>query len=411
MPRFRDRDNRDLIGTNIKAYDKGRTTYYYYVKPDGSQIALAHNDRATSIEAAIELNRMYRKSGSVVDKILARARVQTKEVDSNPLWPSVVDMYRDHPKGLAARKYREGQSLKNVQGFLSNLREAWPHLRIAEIRTVHVAEFLDSLGSVNSHGKYRAQLNHIFAFASTRGFDHRRPMDDISYEKPEVVHRKKHNWDGYRAVYAECEPWLQDACDLALYTLQRRSDLAAIRVEEQLNLKAGTIILRQQKVNSNYLEIKMGSELADVVNRVIYKSGIICPYLLRRRPKRIKKAENRSHPFQVLPKMISVEYTKARDRSGAYAHLPANERPTFHSIRGLGIWLYAKAGYPVDYICSLSGHASEDMYHLYHDGHEQKRPIAVNAGLSLSAVPLGDINWETDIPNALKSIADEGDDD
>lgn len=410
MPRYRDRDNRDLIGTHIKVVYSGKSEYYYYVMPDRSQIALAHNDRATSIEAAIELNRIFRKSASVVDKIVSRAS-KSRDIDNNPLWSSVVDLYMDHPKGFAAREYKEGESRNNNIRFLGHLKNAWPHLRINEIKTVHVASYLDNLGSANTHGKYRAQLNFLFAFASARGFEHSRPMDDIGYEKPGEARRRKHNWEGYKAVYGACEPWLQDICDLALYTLQRRSDLAAIKVEEQLNLKEGTIILRQQKVDSNFLEIKMGSELLEVVNRVIYKSGIICPYLVRRRPKRIKTAKNRTHPFQVLPGLISTEYKKARDRSGAYDHLPEAERPTFHSIRALGIWLYHKAGYPVDYICSLSGHASEAMFYLYFDGHEQKRPVAVNAGLSLSGVALTDINWETDLPPELKSIADESDDD
>lgn len=410
MPKHRDRKNRDLIGTNIKANTKGGSTYYYYVQPDGTQIPLAHNDRATSIEAAIALNQHFRRSGDIIEKIINTAK-RSQTLDSNPLWPGVVDLYREHPKGFATRTYKSADSRATAVRILDALRDAWPHSRIAEIKTMHIADYLDALGSPHTHAKYRTQLNFLFSFASKRGFDHCRPMDYISYEKPGATQRKKHNWDGYKAVYDACEPWLQDICDLALYTLQRRSDLAAIKVEEQVNLKKGSITLRQQKVDSNFLEIRMGGELEEVVNRVIYKTGIICPYLVRRRHKRIKKAEGRTHPFQVLPDMITKEYTKARDKSGAYNHLPPKERPTFHCIRGLGIWLYHKAGYPIDYICSLSGHASKEMFDLYFDGHEQKQPVAVNAGLSLSGVALTDINWETDLPEVLKKIADESDDD
>ena len=89
---------------------------------------------------------------------------------------------------------------------------------------------------------------------------------------------------------------------------------------------------------------------------------------------------------------------------GVYNHLPKIERPGFHSIRALGIWLYGKAGYPDEYIMALAGHATEKMKAHYSEGHEKAKPVKVSAGLSLTEVDLSGVNWETDLSKVLRSI-------
>ena len=70
------------------------------------------------------------------------------------------------------------------------------------------------------------------------------------------------------------------------------------------------------------------------------------------------------------------------------------------------MWLYSKAGYRIEYIMALSGHATEDMLKHYADGHEKKKPVLVQAGLSLTQVKLSDIDWETDLSGDLKKLAE-----
>ena len=116
------------------------------------------------------------------------------------------------------------------------------------------------------------------------------------------------------------------------------------------------------------------------------------------------------HPFAVLPEYLSKQFTKWRDESGAYKHLAKDERPTFHDIRALGILMYFKAGYPMDYIMALAGHAKASTTEIYIEGHEERKPIAVNAGLSLEQVNVTEIDWRTEnLPPELAILLDEKD--
>ena len=67
------------------------------------------------------------------------------------------------------------------------------------------------------------------------------------------------------------------------------------------------------------------------------------------------------------------------------------DHPAFHDLRALGIFALAKAGYSVEYIQALAGHADKAMTEHYMMGHEQIRPVAVEAGLSLGHRGLGRI--------------------
>src|SRR5690606_29743010 len=192
-------------------------------------------------------------------------------------------------------------------------------------------------------------------FAASSGYQTQRPMVDIEKTKQQPRQRLRHNWDGYRKIYEASPDWLQRAQDAALYTLQRRSDLVAIRFDQHIDLKAKTIRVQQQK-SRNYDEpvhiaIHMGDELHAAV-MAAHWSGINCPHLVHCRPKRStrKTREAKPHKFAVLPDYLSRAYSEVRDRVGVYNHLPKAQRPGIHSIRALGIWLYTKAGYSDEYI-------------------------------------------------------------
>jgi len=151
----------------------------------------------------------------------------------------------------------------------------------------------------------------------------------------------------------------------------------------------------------------MGEELFGVVTAAI-KSDVPCPYLIHYRPERIKDDARaaKPHPFAVTPEYLSKAYSKVRDAVGVYNHLPALERPGIHSLRALGIWMYTKAGYSDEYIMALAGHATETMKAHYTEGHERAAPVKVNAGLSLAAVDLSAVDWETGVSQKLKAISD-----
>lgn len=403
-PRNRHPKNARLSGTNIKVVTKGAKRYYYYQMPDGSLEALVHGNEFASVEAAHALNRALRPSGRVVERILAQPPRPTTR---NPLMVEVLDQFER--EWLPRQNYAES-TLQVRRQKLNSYRAQWPHKRIGDLDTFTVAQYLRQF-SAESARHHRNVLEPLFRFAASEGYETKRPMADIERRKPERRKRARHTWDGYLAIYEASPQWLKNAQDAALYSLQRRGDLVSINIESQVDIKAKTLRVLQQKSRNYdapvYLDIAMGDELYRAVMASVW-SGINCPYLVHRRPLRSTKSEREAkpHPFAVLPDYLSKAYSKVRDKVGCYNHLPKIQRPGFHSIRALGIWLYHRAGYPDDYIMALAGHATQQMKARYIEGHEKPEPVKVSAGLSLSDIDLSDIDWETDLSKPLLALAD-----
>lgn len=406
-PRNRDKKNHRLVGTNIKKVTTPGQTYYYYIMPDGSMEALEHGNEEASIEAAVALNRILRPSGNVVDRILS---APARPTALNP--PVVEVLHRFRTEWLPKQNYSPS-SLKQREIKIAQYRKAWPHELIDSIDTFSVAQFLGEFGAESAR-QHRVLLEQFFRFAASRGYSTQRPMIDIERCRQEKRKRVRHTWDGHRAIHEAAPPWLQRAIDIAVLSLQRRADLVAIRTTDQVDLKRKTIRINQQK-SQNYdkpvfIDIVMGEELYKAVLSCVW-SGVKCPYLVHHRPRRLTKQmrDSRPHAFSVPADYLSRAYSEVRDQVGVYNHLPKLERPGFHSLRALGIWLYTKAGYSDEYVMALAGHANERMKNHYQEGHEKVEPVKVNAELSFSALDLSAISWETDLSTELKTLADAAD--
>jgi integrase len=404
----RTKKNRDLIGTNIKCVTKAGKDFFYYILPNGTLAPLVHGDRTSSIEAAIALNQALRPSGSAVERVIAQATItHLRPEERDPHFIEVLDLFEK--EWLPAQGYARA-SLEQRQIKLNQYRRHFQHKTIGHLDTFAIAQFLRTFGAESAR-QHRVLLEQIFRFAASNGFSTQRPMLDIEKRKQEKRKRARHTWEGYQAIYNACPQWLKNACDAALYTLQRRADLVNIKVKEHIDIEARTIRILQAK-SRNYdkpvfIEIAMGDALYKTIKRAT-ASDIPCPYLVRHRQKTLSTPQRhkKPHPFAVLPEYLTRAYSEVRDRVGVYNHLPKIERPSFHSIRALGIWLYTKAGYPDDYIMALAGHATEAMKARYTEGHEKPAPVRVNADLDLTAVNLQSVNWQTDLSKKLRTLAD-----
>lgn len=420
-PKKRDPNNSDLTGTNIKVSVKGGKAYYYYLMPESwrqhpsfngkMEVPLAHGDRQTSIEAALELNRQLRPSGGLVERIV---NAPPRPASKNPLFIEVINHFE--VDWLEKKNYSK-QVLQARKQKLELYRKRWPHDLIGDIDTFTIAQLLREL-TPEAARQHRNVLDPLFRFAASEGFQTLRPMLDIEKRKAEKPKRARHTWEGHLAIYNAAPEWLQRAINIALYSLQRRADLVAINIRDQINIEQRTISILQQKTrtyeNPVYIEICMGQRLYDVVMAAI-RSPIACPFLIHYQPLTRRRAalNAKPHPFAVLEDYLTKEYAKVRDAVGVYNHLPAKQRPGIHSLRALGVWLYYKAGFPEEYIMALAGHADKKMTQRYEDGHEKPKPIKVSAGLELTDGILTDlltnIDWQTTLSKPLRAIVDSSD--
>ncbi len=109
----------------------------------------------------------------------------------------------------------------------------------------------------------------------------------------------------------------------------------------------GTLYIHRQKVKDKeaaHVAIPIGGEL----KRIIEEQRITLQAPMLFIGYQFKTANPISsevqHPTQVVPSYLSRAFSKARDKAGAYADLPQEQRPTFHEIRALAAHLFEKSG-------------------------------------------------------------------
>lgn len=355
-PRPRKRGNRDLP-SNL--YLNGRGTYYYRHPVTKKDHGMG-SDRQKAIAAATILNAKLQPAENLVAKVLGASTLT-----------DVIGRFRSEyleDKQLSDRSRSEADiRLNRIMRDLGD--RAWDAVTLEVI-----SGQLRPL-TREAYRKYRGQWIDIYRFACSVGLADRN-IADLTLSKP-PAERKRKRWtlETYKAARAKAEPWLQDAMDLALTSLQRREDLVGIRKKE--DFEGGRLLVRQHKTGAR-LAIEPVGTLVEVIKRARARHPF-CPFLLGRKPLRDIRG-SKVHPYQITPGMLSRAVAKARDASGAFEDWPSEEKPTLHELRSLGAHLYREAGYPEEYIQALLGHEAAAMTRHYLDGHKEEW-VDVKAGL------------------------------
>ncbi|MDP7592691.1 MAG: hypothetical protein QF552_08360 [Litorilituus sp.] len=109
----------------------------------------------------------------------------------------------------------------------------------------------------------------------------------------------------------------------------------------------GTLRIHRQKVKekeASRVEVPITQQLKNIIDDS-RKDRVASPYIVHRiKDARAKQAENLTHPTQCRPNDISKAFSDCRDELGLYSELEKKQRPTFHEIRSLSIFLYDKQG-------------------------------------------------------------------
>jgi integrase len=394
---------------------KNGAEFFYYRMPDGSLEPL-RGTKQEAIEAANALTAALRSSGSLVQRVLdIAANPDRPRYDPrNPPMCQVIDEYREQLREEFERGKIGARTFEEKCYKLTEYEETFGKKKCQSMATFDLAQHIrDKTGNVQQ--KHVPLMKAMFRYAVSAGYRDSNPANELQPREPEARKRHRHTWEGFKQIRSVAPEWLQRTMDIALYSLQRRGDLVLMHMDAVDQQQKTIDVLQQKTRNYNkpvYIQIKAGESLWSALKASI-TSDVPCPYLIHYRPQRMsaKTRAAKEHPFAVLPGYLSKQFTKYRDQSGAYAHLPPAERPTFHDIRALGILMYFKAKYPLDYIMALAGHAKAATTEHYLEGHEERKPIAVNAGLSLDQVDVKDIDWRNEnLPPELAKLIDEPDD-
>ena len=367
MGRPRSAGRRDLP-PGLELHSSG---LYRYKRPDTRVYVYLTRDKAASVEAANQANAILLRQTSLLEKVVdPRA----------PTFKKVVEWFRDDklPKlKLAAKTRAEKARMVDV---LAEKADAKP------IDEMGVLDCNELLAKCTSGGRarsiYRTLLVQIFTAAGAKGWTTDNPAARTEDDEPEKQ-RLPLTLDWYKAIYEKAEPSVQCAMALGLQTLQRREDISVMEVPRD----GAPIRLVQQKTGKA-LEIPVSAEIQSVIERGL-KMGVVCPFIVRMKPKRRApkekaKAAGRRHFAQLLPEQITRGFADARDALDVFQRMAPEKRPSFHEIRGLGGKLYKELmGWTDEQVQALMGHEDVGMTRDYLDQHEPVYQRVV-AGLRLA---------------------------
>lgn len=333
--------------------------YYKYRHPQTGKYYGMGSDRKKAIAAARKLNAMLMTSNDLVSRVVTEQAV---------LFGEIIQRYRT--EYLPTKKLKP-RTLEETTYRLNRLERDLKDHRVDAMSIKMVADYLDDNFQNNAYIKIRGLLSELFRFGATKGLCDTNPAEGTLAKSAAEKQRKPLTREWFDAIYAHADDWLQIAMDFALISLQRRGDLCAA---QHTDIKEGYLHLIQRKTEKHghraHLKIKVGDSLDKVIRRS-RQSGIASPYIIHRRPERIRRSQSTSHWTQVRPETLSKAFARARDKVPEIARLPASQRPTFHEIRALGGHLYLEAGFSDEYVQALMGHSTLKMTHHYTDRHTE----------------------------------------
>ncbi|MTI72539.1 MAG: integrase [Stenotrophomonas sp.] len=360
-PRPRKKRNAGLPA-NLYTVGKG---YYRYRRPDTGTWHGMGNDRAKAVAAANQLNGRLMTGADLV------ADVMGDSVSLN----GFLDYYE--AEVLPPRQLAQA-TLDLYAVRLRQIRAALGAQDIGQITIGMVSTFLDGL-TPRASNQARAYLVDVFNYAAAKGLVADNPPE-ATIPRIDNKTRKRHTVKGVRKIYAEAEPWLQNAIDLALLTAQRREDILAMRFDD---IRDGALHVAQHKTrrasDAGWIRLPMTPQLKSLVARC--RDEVPSPFLIHRKPER--RVASGRHWTQVDNRYLTRAFKAARDAANPYPDWSPAQQPGFHELRALSLHLYKKAGKDGQ---KLAGHSTRKMTKNYEADHEEVVWTEAVADLDLSNI-------------------------
>ncbi|WP_028304435.1 tyrosine-type recombinase/integrase [Oceanospirillum maris] len=333
--------------------------YYRYRHPITGKFHGMGTDKTKANVAARKLNAILTANTDLAKRILANSSADT--------FGKLIDRYKND---YLPTKNLKQKTLQIVNYQLNRLDQDLSTSPLDGMTVHFISNYLDEGFKNNAYIKMRILMIDVFRYGRTKGLVNENPAEHTLKKTPDAKKRRAMTQRDFDLIYRQSPEWLQIAMDLALVTLQRRGDLCKMRYED---IREDCLYIIQQKTEKHGLRARLRIKMTDTLADIIHRSradGIACPFVIHRRPYRIKRSNILEHWAQVRDELLSKEFAKYRDKVSTIAALPAEERPTFHEIRALGGHLYLQAGFDPEYVQTLMGHSTGKMTAHYTDRHE-----------------------------------------
>jgi len=233
-------------------------------------------------------------------------------------------------------------------------------VRTMDLKLAHVNKYLTEYVQGKSNHVYNSKISFL-----RKVFDYL--LDDggvtINYANNKKMKPKpdkeriRIGVDNYKSMLDSAPHYLNIAMRLSLQTTHAVNEISLAKYKHCTWFKKpkfeggltifGMIKIHRQKVKdkeASRVEIPITQKLKDIIDDS-RKDNIASPYIVHRiKDARGKDGQDLTHPTQCRPNDISEVFSDYRDELGLYANLTKKEKPTFHEIRSLSIFMYGKQG-------------------------------------------------------------------
>jgi integrase len=338
---------------------------------------------------------LCRKTALLVAEAYERLRQKRMLDVGKPTIAGVIDKWMEDQ--LRFMGWKEGTRNNAISKFNRIKRELGDR-RIDETDSLFITEWIQAFcHTADTYNKWLDIFLLIWTFAVSRKMVPVneaaaviRRSNSLVVEANQKV-RHPLTIQGFQAIREQAPSWLQLAMDIALVTLQGRSEVCSMRHDD---FREGYLFVIREKTSTKsdaaFIKIKLTDDIRELRSRALRLDNFVSPFLVHRSPKRRKRAELDAleHWTEIRPQYLTDAFQKARDASRAFTHLRDEERPTFHEIRGLGARICEGLGMADSAVQVLMAHSDKKTTEIYlRGGREALRDsdfVAVEAPMTLA---------------------------
>lgn len=265
---------------------------------------------------------------------------------------------------------------------MDRLNELHGKVRTKDLTLEHVNQYLNTYVAGKSNNVYNAKisfLRKVFDYLLDEGaasFNYAANKKKKNKPKKE---RNRLDIDNYNAILASAPHYLRIAISLSLQTTHSVNEISSAKYSDCTWFKEpliqdgflvfGTLRIHRQKVKkkeASRVEIPITQQLKNIIEDS-RRDKVLSPFIVHRiKDARGKQAQGLTHPTQCRPNDISEAFSNLRDELGLYEELQKKNRPTFHEIRSLSIFLYSEQGLDPQ---ERAAHSDAKTTNKYKEGH------------------------------------------
>lgn len=376
-PRPRKKNSRDLPPHLYAKKQRGKTYYRYRHPLTGKWYGMGA-DKGRAVKAAQILNSRLVQPADA--EKMAAAIAADRETAGEVLMTYAEEV-------LPEQRNRHGRrispkTLEDQQRAIHDAVQDFGSVPVQDVTRRRIGEHLSQYPGRSANAR-RSTLRKAWAWIVAKGYCDDNPVEG-TLRADEHVQRRRLTFAEFQRIRGAAEPWLQNALDLAIQTLQRRGDLVRMRFDD---IADGCLYVRQRKTEGEEaanLRIHLSPELQEVISRC--RDDVVSPFLIHRAPQKRRREymNSREHWTQVDERYLTRAFAAVRDRLGIGADLPSGQRPSLHEVRALGGRLYREAGWSEEAVQRLMGHSSAAMTRHYLSRHGETW-VDCESGLALEA--------------------------